>query len=80
MTSAAEAELGALFIIAKEMIPILQTISEMGWPEPPHPLKTNNSTAEGIVNNTIVPLKIKSMDLRFHWLRCHEAQIQFWYY
>ena len=32
MTSAAESELGSLFIIAKEMIPIQQTLSEMGWP------------------------------------------------
>ena len=74
MTSEAESELGALLITAKEMVPMRQTLSEMGWPQPPSPLQTNNSTAECVVNNTIILLKIKSMDLRFHWVRCHKAQ------
>jgi hypothetical protein len=30
----------------------------------------------GVVNKTIVPKKLKSMDLRYHWLRCREAQEQ----
>ena len=70
MTSAAEAELGALFITAKEIIPLQQTLYEIGCLQPPSPVQDVNSTAEGIVNNTIVPRKIKSMDLRFYRLRC----------
>ena len=80
MTSAAEAELGALFECAKAMIPIRQALTEMGWEQPQSPLQTDNSTADGVVNNTIVPRKLKSMDLRLHWLRCREAQGQFRFY
>ena len=58
MTSAAEAELGALFITSNKIICLQQTLSEMGWPQPPYPAQTDNSTAEGVVNNTIVIRKI----------------------
>ena len=80
VTSAAEAELSALFECAKAMVPLRQALTEMGWPQPPSPLQTDNSTADGVVNNTIVPKKLKSMDLRLHWLRCREAQGQFRFY
>jgi hypothetical protein len=38
MSSAAEAELGALYITAKELIPIRHTIIEMGWKQPITPI------------------------------------------
>ena len=34
MSSAAEYEMGALFITAKEIVPIRQTLIGMGWPQP----------------------------------------------
>jgi len=81
MASAAEAELAACFITAKEMVPMRQTLIEMGWPQPPSPVQTDNSTAVGFINKTIVPRRIKSMDMRFYWLRCRESQGQFrWYW
>ena len=80
MSSAAEAELAALFITAKELVPIRQTLVEMGWPQPKTPIQTDNSTAVGVVNKTIIQRKMKSMDMRFWWLRCREAQGQFRFY
>ena len=77
MSSAAEAELGALFINAKEAIYIRQILTEMGHPQPPTPIQTDNSTAEGVINSTIQPKRMKSMDMRFHWLRDRTAQKQF---
>ena len=74
MLSAAEAELAALFITAKEMVPIRQTLIERGWLQPPSSVQTDNSTAVGVINKTIVPRRIKSMDMQFYWLRCREAQ------
>ena len=44
------------------------------------PIQTDNTTAAGVVNNTIIPKKSKSMDLRFWWLKCREAQQQFRFY
>ena len=80
MASAAESELAALFITAHEMIPHRQTLIDMGWPQPKSPIQTDNSTASGVVNNTIVPRRSKMMDMRFWWLRCRASQDQFRYY
>ena len=80
MASAAESELAALFITAREMIPHRQTLIDMGWPQPKSPIQTDNSTAAGVTNNTIVPRRSKMMDMRFWWLRCRESQDQFRYY
>ena len=75
MTSAAKAELGALFIAAQKLVPLHQTLIEMGWTHPPTPIQTDNTTAAGVVNKTLLSNKLKSMDLRFHWLRCSHPRI-----
>ena len=77
MSSAAEAELGALYINCREAIPARQVLEEMGHPQPPTPMQTDNSTALGVVTNKIQPKRTKSMDMRFHWLRCRARQKQF---
>ena len=77
MASAAEAELGALYKCARAMVPLRQALIEMGWPQGKSSIQTDNSTADGVVNNTIVPKRHKSMDLRLHWLCCCAAQGQF---
>ena len=80
MSSAAEAELGAIFITSKEIVPIRQTLIEMGWPYPPTPIKTDNSTETGVVNDTFIARKNKSTELWLHWLIRREAQQQFRFY
>ena len=80
MASAAEAELAALFLTAREMVPLRQTLIEMGWPQPKNPIQTDNSTAVGVCNDTIIAKRIKMMDMRLNWLRCRESQDQFRYY
>ena len=70
MSSASEAELGALFITAQEMAAMQNTLEEMKWPQPKSPIQTENSDAAGVVNNTIVNRKLKTMDHRLHWIRC----------
>jgi hypothetical protein len=73
MSSAAEAKLGASYINAREAIPQQQTLEEMGHKQSPTPMQTDNTTALGIVNNSIQSRCTKAMDMRFHWLRCQEA-------
>jgi hypothetical protein len=80
MASAAKSELAALFITAREMIPHRQTLIDMGWPQPKSPIQTDNSTAAGVTNTTIVPRRSKMMDMRLWWLRCRSSQDQFRYY
>ena len=53
MTSAAEAELGALFYNGQVPEPIRTCLEEMGYSQPSTPIKTDNSTAAGIVNSSI---------------------------
>jgi hypothetical protein len=77
MSSAAEAELGALFLNAKEAVIIRQILTEMGHPQPRTPIQTDNTTAEAVVNNRVQPKRLKAMDMRIHWLKCREAQGQF---
>jgi hypothetical protein len=77
MALVAEAELAACFIIAREMVPHRQTLKDMGWPQPQTPIQTDNSTAVGVTNNTIVPKQIKMMDMRIGWLRCRGSQNRF---
>ena len=81
MSSAAEAELGALYINAREAVPMRCTLWEMGHPQPPTPIQTDNTTALGVIMRNIQPRRTKAMDMRFHWLRCRERQSQFrWYW
>ncbi len=80
MASVAESELVALFITAREMIPQCQTLIAMGWPQPKSPIRTDNSTAAGVTNKTIVPCRAKMMDMQFWWLYCRASQDQFCYY
>ena len=49
----------------------------MGHQQPKTPVITDNSTADGLINKTMVPNKAQNYDLRFNWLKCREAQNQF---
>jgi hypothetical protein len=66
--SAAEAELGALFLNAKQAKILRLTLEEMGHPQPPTPIHIDNSTTVGIVNNTIERQKSRGMEMRYFWL------------
>ena len=76
MSSAAEAELGALYINAREAVYMRQILLELGHKQPRTPIQTDNSTADGVVNHKIQPKRTKAMDMQFHWLRDRECQDQ----
>ena len=80
MTSAAEDEIGAMYINAREAVPQRMALEEMGHPQPRTPMQTDNSAAHAVVTNNVQPRRTKAMDMRFHWLRCRDAQGQFRYY
>ncbi len=50
MSSAAEAQIGALYTNAHKGVEERAILRVMGHPQPPTPVKTDNSTAEGIIN------------------------------
>ncbi len=80
MASAAKAELAALFIAAREMVPHQQNLIDMGWLQPQSPIQTYNSTAVGVTSKTIVPKQSEMMDMRLWRLRCWGSQNQYRYY
>jgi len=77
MSSAAEAELGALFANCKISEVIRTTLAEIGHPQPPTTVITDNSTACGIANNNLKLKQSKTMDMRFFWVRDRVQQNHF---
>jgi len=65
--SAAEAELGALFLNMKEARILRLTLKELGHPQPPTPVHVDNSTAVGITNGTIKRQRSRAMEMRYFW-------------
>jgi hypothetical protein len=66
VASAAESEAGACFHNAQSDAPLRVTLTEMGDTQPPTPLRNDNSTAFGILNETIKQKRSKAMDMRYH--------------
>ena len=69
MASAMELEIAALFLNAKLIIEYQQTLEEMGHPQQPSIIRTDNKTAHGILTGTMQQKRSKSIDIKFHWLK-----------
>ena len=80
MSSAFEAEIGAMYVNAREDVSARQSLNEMGHHQPQTPMQTDNTAAHSVVTKNVQPKLTKAMDMRFHWLRCRDAQYQFQYY
>jgi hypothetical protein len=68
VASAAESEVGACFQNAQTADPIRVTLLQLGHNQPATPLRTDKSTAYGILNETIKQKRSKSMDMKYYWL------------
>jgi hypothetical protein len=77
MSSAAEAEIGAVFINAKEGAVLRTTLEELGHKQTPTPMETDNTTVTGYSNGTIKQKQTKAMDMRFYWIKDRVKQGQF---
>jgi hypothetical protein len=69
VSSAAEAEIGGIYMGGKHACPMHTAIEELGHPQPitGSPFKTDNSTAQGILTSKICQKLSKSFDKRY-WL------------
>ena len=75
MSSASEAETGALYYGCKRAIPYRVTLQEMGHPQTEStPVTTDNNTAHGLTLGTMNSKASKSNDMRFQWLKCRKAK------
>jgi hypothetical protein len=77
LSSATEAELGALFYNAKDATAFRVTLDELGHTQPPTPIQTDNACASGIANETIKKRRSKAIDMRFYWVKDRIKQKQF---
>ena len=55
MTSATEAELAALYTMARGAVYTCIILKEMGHKQPPTPLQTDNAMADAVVNDKVQP-------------------------
>jgi hypothetical protein len=76
VASAAESEVGACFHNAQSGAPLRVTLAELGHVQPRTPLRTDNSIAFGILNETIKQKRSKAMDMIYHWLTNRVRQKQ----
>ena len=65
--SAAEAELGALFMCIQEGRIIRLILEELGHPQPATPIHCDNATAVGITNGTVKMQRSRSMEMRYFY-------------
>ena len=77
LSSATEAEMGALFYNAKDAAWLRTTLADLGHPQPPTPIQTDNACAAGIINDTVKQRRSKAIDMRFYWVRDRVRQNQF---
>ena len=77
MASASEAEIYATFINGKESIPIQANLEELGHPQPPTPIRFDNSPAACFYNNTIKQKRSKDIDVCFYWVQDWTLQKKF---
>jgi hypothetical protein len=68
VASDSESEFGACFHNAQSGAPLRVTLIELGHTQPLTPLRTDNSTAYSILNETIKQKHSKAMDMRYRWL------------
>ena len=66
--SAAEAELGALYLNVKQGRIIRLALEEMGHPQPPTPINCDNLTTTGIVNGTVKRQRSRSMEKNYFYV------------
>jgi hypothetical protein len=76
VASAAESEMGSVFINAQNAMPIRTTLTEMHHPQGPTPVQADNSTATGIANETVKQKKSRAMDMRYYWIQDRVRQKQ----
>ena len=74
MTLAAELEIVAMFVNAREVVPQIMELIEMGHLQHMTPMQTNNSSAHSVTANNIQTRRAKAMAIHLQWLRCRDAQ------
>ena len=76
-SSAVEAELGALFMNAKEGRIIRLTLEELGHTRLPIPIHCDNATAAGIANVTVKIQRSRLMEMQYSYICDQVKKVEF---
>jgi hypothetical protein len=69
VSSAGEAEYGALFMNAQQAEYERTILTALGHPQPPTTILTDNDFAQGLANDSIKQKCSKAILMRYHWVR-----------
>jgi len=77
LSSATEAEIGAIFLNCQQAEIIRTTLLELGHPQPTTHIITDNATANNIINGHAKQKRTKAMDMRYNWILDRQVQSHF---
>ena len=80
VASAAKAETWGLFGNGQGIIPIRRVLDALDHPQPPTPVKTDNTTSDSFVHSNIQKRTSKTWYMRWNWLRDRETHRELKYY
>ena len=69
VTSATATEYAAAFIVGQAAISIINTLTDLGYPQSKTEIFCDNLCAVGIANNSFNLKRTKTIDMRYHWIR-----------
>ena len=80
VASVAEAEVRGLLHNGQKPVTLRSTLHELGFIQPPIPIKTHNSEDKDIITATVRQKRSKSMDTRFYLMKERVKQKDFFVY
>ncbi len=72
-----EWEYAALFISCQKAVALRRTLDDLGYPQGPTLVISDNQCASGTASDSVTQRRSKAMDTRFHWTRDRVCQGQF---
>jgi hypothetical protein len=69
VTSAMEAEYGALYVNARKAKELVQTLEDLGHPQGPVTIYADNKPAINVANGNAKQKRSKAIDMRFNWIK-----------
>ena len=75
-SAVSETEYAAVFANGRYAAEERLALFNLGYPQPPTPILTDNECAIGLANRTVAAKMSKSIDMRFHWIRDRVFQRQ----
>ena len=68
MGSAMESEIAAMFMNGQLIMKYREILKDMGHPQPPTRIRTDNQSACGVITGKMKQKRTKSVDMNFNWL------------